>query len=192
MEEHKGVFCKEGLPIHWLYSSTVSLDPSVTFLPAQWKWFSPHPFFPVALYSWAHCEHVSWRCRDQPLQFMSNSAFASGWKKKRVCVGGLTLAVRQRENSHLYPTIYPSCSVFLSPSYHRPCKSMGTFHPLEKKIVCIMGQRGTVELLWRLDGAGCKLIPITDYVELSMKRGVFKDEPAWETEEMTSTYSSAH
>lgn len=55
----------QGLPTHWLHSSRTCLDWSVMFLPERWKWFSPHPFFPVALYSLAHCEHVGWKCTDQ-------------------------------------------------------------------------------------------------------------------------------
>ena len=126
----------QGLPTHWLHSSRTCPDWSVIFLPGQWKWFSLHPFVPVVFYYLAHCEHVNCRGRDQPVHFMSNSTFAGAWRQKYTYMCGLTLAVTQREKSHLDPTIFPLLLCFPEPVPPRPCESIETVHAF-KRIKCV-------------------------------------------------------
>lgn len=92
--------------------------------------------FPVVLYSLARCEHVSWRCRDQPVQFMSNSTFASRWRKKHMCVGTDLGSQAKGNKSSLFspyfphPTIFPLQHYF--PEYFLPEKTWKHFIHLKK------------------------------------------------------------
>lgn len=139
MEKQKEVFRKDLQFIDFIHPEPALIDLS------SYSQSDGNGFYLIHFSLWCsnlyHIVSMSAGERDQPVQFMSNSTFVDKWRKKHICVWGLTLAVRQRKNGHFYSTISPLLwyfpDLFLCHTWWKRRNILFTW----KKIVCFMRQR---------------------------------------------------